>query len=147
MRSAKLKEYKWRSYVLVAINSEDWQNRYEVEQRLLAILPTEALNRAHERHWNKQKTIHSFACTLIGSSIRGLVRNGLIERSIPIDSRPGKNVGNYSLKLTKKGAARRARIRHYFCLNCFNSGLSVPLAEVNIQCGHCRGRHLTIAKL
>jgi len=147
MRSpAKLKEYRWQAYVLAAINSRDWQNRWEVEERLMAILPPESLHRSHARYWNKQRTVHSFYCTLIGAVIRNLIRSGLAERSAPLGT-AGKNVGNYSLRLTEKGMTKRDKIRHYFCKKCFNTGISIPKAESNIICGHCRGHRLIITKL
>lgn len=147
MRSpVRLKEYRWHAYVLAAINSRDWQNRWEVEERLMAILPPESLHRMHARYWNKQKTVHSFYCTRIGSVIRALMRGGLAERSVPISS-AGKNTGNYSLRLTEKGMMKRNKIRHYFCKKCFNTGISIPKVDSNIFCGHCRGSRLIITKL
>ena len=147
MRSpVRLKEYKWQSYLLAAINSTEWQNRWEVEERLKAIMPPEAFNRGFERYWNKQRTVHSFACTVIGTSIRRLARNGYIERSIPV-TKIAKNIGNYSLRLTPKGVKRRGRIYRYFCNDCFNTGLSTAKNQEYIMCGHCRRRHLTINKL
>jgi hypothetical protein len=148
MRSpVRLKEYRWHAYVLAAINSRDWQNRWEVEERLMAILPPESLHRIHARYWNKQGTVHSLYCTLMGSVIRGLMRGGLAERSVPIISRQVKNVGNYSLRLTEKGMMKRDKIRRYFCQKCFNTGISIPKLDSNITCGHCRGHRLIITKL
>ena len=149
MRSAKVKSYKeqkWQAYILAAINSEEWQNRWEVEERLNALLPPEAMHRAHTRYWNKQRTVHSFKCTIIGATIRRIVRFGYIERSVPINPR-GLNVGNYSLRLTKKGAVLRARVRHYFCTSCLNSDISMARVEANILCGHCHHRTLKITKI
>jgi len=146
MRSVKFKDYRWESYILASINSEEWQDRWDVEDRLSTIIPPEAAHRGFERWTNGQTTPTSWLQTIIGAAIRRLMRNGYVERTVPIGP-VAKNLGTYSLRLTKKGTARRVMIRQYFCKDCFNTGLTSPKNEENVVCGHCRSRHVTITKL
>lgn len=136
-------EIKWRQLLLLAINSTEWQNRYEVWDRFEKLVPPHLAARKVAMY-RRAYSLQSFKDTTVGSAIRQAMQVGVIERSVPVVN-PGKNIGNYSLRLTAKGMADRKLIKRYKCRDCLYTALTKAIQGA--VCGHCGGRHLDLKRV
>jgi len=137
-------EVRWLDILLMSIATDKWKNIWEVRERISALMPPHALYRK-KRLWSRGRMVSmpSFSQTVIGGTIRYAIRNGFIERSVPIQiNKKSGNIGNHSLRLTIKGMERCKRIRRYICLSCLHTGITRPTDIKNSCCGHCGRRTL-----
>lgn len=138
-------EIHWLDLIVMSIGTEQWKHVFEVWENFEAMIPPHAIYRkiSPRNQRGRRATVRGHMVTWIGGITRYAIRNGIIERSIPIGQASSAG-GGYKLRLTDKGAQRLKRIKRYMCTDCLHFGISRALKDENRTCGHCGSRHLRL---